>query len=116
MAVVSITTCRARSGREPGGSRRVPVVTGDSDLQRGDCIATLTGAAGETQQNSGKRILLVDDDEQVLTSVGLVLKEEGYDAVLVSDGCEAIVQCHRYHPDLVIIDLNMPLKDGWATL
>jgi len=116
--VVSVTTCRARSAREQKGSRDVPVVAGNnSDLQRGDCIATLTSAAGETQWNRARKcILLVDDDEQVLTSVGLVLEEEGYDAVLASDGCEALSQCQRHHPDLVIIDLNMPLKDGWATL
>ena len=63
-----------------------------------------------------KRILLVDDDEQVLTSVAQVMESEGYVAILAANGCEAVAQCRRYRPDLIVVDLNMPLKDGWATL
>ena len=63
-----------------------------------------------------KRILLVDDDDQVLASVALVLEEENYDVVLASDGYEAMIKCQNCHPDLVLIDLNMPRLDGWKTL
>lgn len=63
-----------------------------------------------------KRILLVDDDDQVLTSVALVLEEENYDVIMAGDGYEAMIKCQSYHPDLVLIDLNMPRLDGWQTI
>ena len=63
-----------------------------------------------------KRILLVDDDDQVLASVALVLEEENYEVVLAGDGYEAMIKCQNCHPDLVLIDLNMPRLDGWKTL
>jgi CheY-like chemotaxis protein len=79
---------------------------------------TLAVAAVESQSHDAgkKRILLVDDDERVLTSVALVLEGERYDVILASNGYEAAAQCQRHRPDLIVIDLNMPLKDGWATL
>jgi len=63
-----------------------------------------------------KRILVVDDDDQVLTSVTLVLEEEDYDVIMAGDGYEALIKCYSSHPDLVLMDLNMPRMDGWKTI
>ena len=63
-----------------------------------------------------KRILLVDDDEQVLTSISLVLQEQHYEVIMASDGYEAMIKCQHYQPDLVLMDLNMPRLDGWKTI
>ena len=60
-----------------------------------------------------KTILLADDDPSVRTMVGRVLQMERYQVVAASTGNEAIAQFMKRPPDLVLLDLNMPEKDGW---
>jgi len=60
-----------------------------------------------------KTILLADDDPSVRTMVGRVLQMERYEVVPASTGNEAISQFMKGPPDLVLLDLNMPEKDGW---
>ena len=57
-------------------------------------------------------ILLVDDDEQLRTMLGEVLRRAGYEVQAACDGTEAI-RLYRSHPtDLIITDLIMPEKEG----
>lgn len=60
-----------------------------------------------------KTILLADDDPSVRTMVGRVLQTEGYEVVPASTGNEAVARFLNGPPDLVLLDLNMPEKDGW---
>ena len=60
-----------------------------------------------------KTILLADDDPSVRTMVGRVLETEGYEVVPASSGNEAVARFLNGPPDLVLLDLNMPEKDGW---
>jgi CheY-like chemotaxis protein len=60
-----------------------------------------------------KTILLADDDPSVRTMIGRVLEMEGYDVLPASSGKEAVSQYLRGPPDVVLLDLNMPEKDGW---
>lgn len=63
-----------------------------------------------------ERILIIDDDEQVLDVIHLALAGEGYDVLKASNGKEGI-KLHREDPvDLVITDLIMPEKDGIETI
>jgi DNA-binding response OmpR family regulator len=118
MAALTDSTCRARSDHEQRDRSEPPRTRGESELQPGERIARLAGAAVESQsqQRWGKRILLIDDDPQVLASVALLLEGEGYEVVLASNGFDALARCQRCRPNLVLIDLNIPLRDGWATL
>jgi CheY-like chemotaxis protein len=59
------------------------------------------------------RILLADDDEEVLAALGSVLISEGYEVILAKDGREAIERFREEHIDVVLLDLNMPVKGGW---
>lgn len=61
-----------------------------------------------------KRILVVDDDVDHLSTVGEVLGEEGYVVELASSGREALRRMLRRPPDLIIMDLMMPEMDGWT--
>ncbi len=63
-----------------------------------------------------KRILLVDDDLAVRESLARVLETEGFEVVMAADGRDALAQFTNHRPDLVLLDLNMPHKDGWAAL
>lgn len=63
-----------------------------------------------------KTILVVDDDEAVRKGLRGVLVSEGYKVVAARHGREA-VQVFRVHPcDLVLLDMNMPLRNGWGTI
>ena len=60
-----------------------------------------------------KTILLADDDASIQTMIRRVLESEHYRVVLASTGREAASQFLNGPPDLVLLDLNMPDKDGW---
>jgi two-component system response regulator MprA len=65
---------------------------------------------------SKKRILVVDDDEAVRTGLRCVLIMEGYQVVSASNGLEGIVAFRREPCDLALIDMNMPIQNGWGTI
>jgi len=58
------------------------------------------------------RILVVDDEPQILRALGINLKARGYEVDLVSTGEKALTLAARHHPDLVILDLGLPGIDG----
>jgi CheY-like chemotaxis protein len=60
-----------------------------------------------------KTILLVDDDHAVVKFVGLVLENEGYRVVSARDGDEALQKVRELQPDLVLLDIIMPHKNGY---
>src|ERR1044071_653806 len=62
-----------------------------------------------------KRILLVDDDPTVRNSLHEVLLSEGYWIIPAQDGQEALDLANKSPVDLVLLDLNMPVKNGWDT-
>jgi CheY-like chemotaxis protein len=62
------------------------------------------------------KIIIIDDDTQVLTTLKKMLEREGYEIVTASDGKEG-VRCYRENPtDLIITDLIMPEKEGIETI
>lgn len=58
------------------------------------------------------KILLVDDEPDILEIVGYNLSHEGYNIVTASNGKEAIVMAKKEHPQLIIMDVMMPEMDG----
>jgi UDP-3-O-[3-hydroxymyristoyl] N-acetylglucosamine deacetylase len=61
-------------------------------------------------------ILLVDDDASVRSSIGDVLRDEGFEVITASDGHEAVETIAREHPSLVLLDVWMPEMDGIEVL
>jgi two-component system alkaline phosphatase synthesis response regulator PhoP len=61
-----------------------------------------------------KKILLADDDPDVIEVVSILLEDEGYEIVTAKDGAEALEKIKSQDPDLVILDLLMPRVDGFA--
>lgn len=59
-----------------------------------------------------KTILIADDEASVRTILKAMLKREGYEVETASDGEEAVAKVKTLHPDLVIMDIRMPNKDG----
>ena len=58
------------------------------------------------------KILLVDDEQDILEIVGYNLSQEGYQIVTASNGKEAIAKAKKEHPHLIIMDVMMPEMDG----
>lgn len=63
-----------------------------------------------------KKILVVDDEDDILNFLELVLSEKGYRVVTASGGQEALTRAQLEHPDLVLLDIMMPQMDGWEVL
>lgn len=63
------------------------------------------------------RVLIVDDDRDVLESINAAFRAEGADTVLATDGNEAVRQCQQGDPpDLVILDMMLPKRSGFLAL
>lgn len=60
-----------------------------------------------------KTILLADDDPAIRRALGQVLALEQYNVVFAATGRETAAQFIAHVPDLVLLDLNMPDRDGW---
>jgi DNA-binding response OmpR family regulator len=63
-----------------------------------------------------KKVLVVDDEEDILHFLELVLGEKGYDVIPALGGQEALTRAHIEEPDLVLLDIMMPQMDGWEVL
>ena len=59
-----------------------------------------------------QRILVVDDDPNVCELVSLYLDREGFHIECVHDGQQALDAFRRMHPDLIVLDLMLPVVDG----
>jgi two-component system KDP operon response regulator KdpE len=62
------------------------------------------------------KILIADDDPQILRALRITLGARGYEIVTAHDGISALAAIVEYHPDLVMIDLGMPNLDGLAVI
>lgn len=63
-----------------------------------------------------KTILLVDDDESITKVLSIRLSVGGYEVISTTDGSEAVRVARDRKPDLVILDLMMPLYDGFTVM
>jgi DNA-binding response OmpR family regulator len=64
----------------------------------------------------GGRVLVVDDDLDIREALAQILVAEGYDVTEAANGLEALAEIDRQIPDVVLLDLMMPVLDGWKTL
>ncbi len=62
---------------------------------------------------SKTRILAVDDEPNILLSLEFILEEEGFEVKTASDGGEALELAEEFKPDLVLLDVAMPVRDGY---
>jgi DNA-binding response OmpR family regulator len=63
-----------------------------------------------------KRILLVDDDREIVESMRIALEANGYEILIARDGNQGLVMVERDNPDLVILDMMMPKRSGFLVL
>ena len=65
---------------------------------------------------SGKKILVVEDDDDVRLGYHVLLKANHYDAFFAEDSVSAIREAQEHRPDLIILDLGLPAGDGFVVL
>jgi DNA-binding response OmpR family regulator len=60
-----------------------------------------------------KKILIADDEPNIVISLEYLLRREGYDIVIAKNGAEALAQIRAERPDMAILDVMMPLRNGF---
>lgn len=70
----------------------------------------------EETQEAAKRILLVDDDAEIVESLRFALSKRGYEILVARDGNQGLSMAERETPDLVILDMMMPKRSGFLVL
>jgi len=61
----------------------------------------------------GRLVLVVDDDPDILQTLALCLSTEGYRVLMAANGREALDVVHKERPACILLDLMMPVMDGW---
>jgi len=59
-----------------------------------------------------KKILVVDDEEDILKEVTFILRKKGFEVLCAADGKEALEIATQQNPDLILLDLFLPIFDG----
>jgi DNA-binding response OmpR family regulator len=73
----------------------------------------------KTEAKAGEkrpRVLLVDDDHEIVESVRYALESSGYDVLVARDGNQGLAMAEREDPDLVVLDMMMPKRSGFLVL
>ena len=64
----------------------------------------------------GKRVLIVDDDREIVATVEVALQAAGFEVLIARDGNQGLAMAEREDPDLVILDMMMPRRSGFLVL
>lgn len=73
-------------------------------------------AANEGAPAATKRVLLVDDDTEIIESLRYALESKGYQILIARDGNQGLAMAEREDPDLIILDMMMPKRSGFLVL
>jgi DNA-binding response OmpR family regulator len=69
--------------------------------------------ASARRKQVSKKILIVDDEPNIVAALEFLLQRNGYEVLLAQDGDAALKQVEQHLPDLVLLDVMMPLKSGY---
>jgi DNA-binding response OmpR family regulator len=70
----------------------------------------------ETSEPKRQRVLIVDDDHEIVESVRFALEANGYEVLVARDGNQGLAMAEREDPDLVVLDMMMPKRSGFLVL
>jgi two-component system response regulator ResD len=63
-----------------------------------------------------RKVLIVEDEANIAELLHLYLEKEGFEAAVASDGGKGVELFRSFHPDLVLLDIMLPVMDGWSVL
>lgn len=90
--------------------------TRKSSKPAADEATTLSQTGAAVAERATKRILLVDDDREIVESMKTVLESRGYQILVARDGNQGLVMAESEVPDLVVLDMMMPKRSGFLVL
>ncbi|MFK8022098.1 MAG: response regulator [Pseudomonadales bacterium] len=64
---------------------------------------------------SDRRILIVEDNEMNRDLLSRRLKRRGFEVIVAVDGVDAMQKMREHHIELILMDMNLPIQDGWTT-
>jgi two-component system, OmpR family, response regulator len=76
----------------------------------------MSSVMATTGQSTKRRVLVVDDEENVTHLVSSALRFDGFETVTADNGDDALAKVAQYDPDLVVLDVMMPGRDGLGVL
>jgi DNA-binding response OmpR family regulator len=85
-------------------------------MQPAGGIPVTSTMAGGGIGNGAHRVLVVDDEPQVVWVLQLALDAEGYEVLTARNGIEAMERISEGHPELMVLDVMMPRMDGWSVM
>ncbi len=71
---------------------------------------------GDRPMAQGKKILVADDEQELVSAITTRLAASGYEVLTARDGAQALELAIREKPDLILLDVLMPIMDGYACL
>ena len=83
---------------------------------RSPAVASANESGVKAEMTKRKKFLVVDDEPMLVELVQAVLERAGYAVVTASDGREALDAIRREAPNAIILDINMPVIDGFGVL
>jgi CheY-like chemotaxis protein len=101
---------RERKERASAGAKSADV---ESSAKGGTARQTAENAAA---RSSTRRVLLVDDDAEIIEAIRYALETKGYQILVARDGNQGLAMAEREDPDLVILDMMMPKRSGFLVL
>jgi DNA-binding response OmpR family regulator len=73
-------------------------------------------AEEQSNESDARRVLIVDDDYEIVEAVRYALESRGYAVLVARDGNQGLAMAERENPDLVILDMMMPKRSGFLVL
>jgi DNA-binding response OmpR family regulator len=70
----------------------------------------------DTEVTQRASVLVVDDEPQVVWMLQFSLQAEGFETFAARDGRTALAEINEHHPKVVLLDIMMPVMDGWSVL
>ena len=101
----------AREKKEKAADETKPA----EDKPAGDA-ATKLAEKPASKKAAVKRVLLVDDDAEIIEAIRYALETKGYQILVARDGNQGLAMAEREDPDLVILDMMMPKRSGFLVL
>ena len=69
-----------------------------------------------TEPEDGKKVLLVDDDRDILSAMQIAMEDMDVEILTAQDGNAAVEMAEQHHPDLVVLDMMLPKRSGFLVM
>jgi len=86
-----------------------------SSIPAEDLTAPLTDGDSASDGQAATRIMVIDDSKTIRRTAETLLKKEGYEVIVATDGFEALSMIADHRPSLIFLDIMMPRLDGYQT-